>query len=90
MEITRINEILSDLDNLISRKDIKRIRQDKPENYGEEQYDHTELDKVEIFDISDNEYFLKVITTIDSYGEKERISSIQFVKPVKKEVIVYE
>ena len=90
MELTRINEILSDLDNITSRKDVKRIKQDKPGNYSEGQYDHTKLNKVEIFDINDNEYFLKVITTIDSYRDEERISSVQFVKLIKKEVIVYE
>lgn len=90
MNLDKINQLLSDIDNMSSNKSVKRISIDKPEGYGEEQYDGNELQKIEIFDIDEDNVFLKVVTSIDSYGERERITSIQFVKPVKKEVIVYD
>jgi hypothetical protein len=90
MELERINEILSKIDNIGSVKGIKRISHDEPEDYYEEKYQGGESSQVSIYDIGEESIFLKVVRNTDSYGDNERVTSIQFVKPVRKEVIVYE
>ncbi len=90
MEISRINEILSDIDSINSVKGLKLISSNKSENYGEESYEHEEREKVDLFDIGHDVLLLQVVSRVDSYGDNERVVSLKFVKPIQKEVIVYE
>lgn len=46
---------------------------------------------IKLYKISSiKDVLLKVVYTTDSYGDARRITSIQFVKPIKKEITTYE
>lgn len=88
MELTKINEILSDLINLKSRYVL--ISSDKSGNYHEEKSQGAVGMLIEIYNINEENVFLKVLTESDSYGYNERVTSVQFVSAKTKEVVVYE
>jgi hypothetical protein len=90
MELKRINEILSNLDNIKSVKGVKLISSDQPADYYNEKYEGGGSSKIEIFDIGETDVFLKTITNTDSYGYNERLTSIQFVQPITKTVVGYD
>lgn len=87
MDLKKINDLLSNLNN-ISKK-AKLISTDKSDNYNEEKDQGTEGVMVEIYDIGEENTFLKVVTNSDSYGDKEHISSISFVHSETKTITVY-
>lgn len=85
MKLAQINEILKDLDNLGTT-----ISTDQSDNYSEEKYPGTEGIKVDIYPTPEKDVFLKVVTACDSYGDNERVKSIQFVAAAEKLVTIFE
>ena len=45
--------------------------------------------KIEVYKLPFDGLFLKLDIKTDSYGDHERISGMEFVKPIKKEVTAY-
>jgi len=90
MKLEKINNILSNISNIGSSKGLTKISSDIPSDYYEEKYLDGSSNKVEIYDIGEESIFLKVVTQSDSYGDNEHIISIQFVKPIEKEIEIYE
>lgn len=90
MDYTKINSVLSDLRFWILEKKYPIINKEEDVDYGQRLSQGDTSEKVLVFDIKDDEYFLKVTVSCDSYGDGEGITSIAFVKPMKKEVVVYE
>lgn len=90
MDYTKINSVLSDLRLWILERNYPLVTKEVGVGYGQVLSQGEASEKVLVFDINDDEYLLKVTVSCDSYGDSEGITSITFVKPVKKEVVVYE
>lgn len=90
-----INTALSDISSLRysgSSGKFKRLSQTndgviQDTHYGS-QGDHNTIE--EVYDIGLGDFCLKLTLHSDSYGNDEFVIGIKIVKPVKKEVIVYE
>lgn len=90
MDYTKINSVLSDLRLWIMEDKYPIVTKEVSDDYGRVLNQGDTSEKVVVFDINDDEYLLKVTVSCDSYGDSDGITSIAFVKPVKKEVVVYE
>jgi len=87
MTIEKINDVLSNMQNLESK--FKLISQDVSDGYNYEKDQGSVGMKVEIFDIGESDTFLKVVSNTDSYGDNEAVVKLQFVKANVKTVIEY-
>lgn len=84
LELREINKILESLLN----KDLEEVSVELDDF--ERQIEQGRMGKkTEVFEFS-NELYIKMVTVSDSYGTINGIESIAFVKPVKKEVTIYE
>lgn len=90
MEIKQINEILKNVFNYPSSKGYTKVLDEKPSTYHEEKYQGTEDTRIEIWDLHQDNLLVKLDYTTDSYGDNERLTNIQFVKPITKSVTDYE
>lgn len=98
MELSKINELLSDLENVQSSK-LKYVKREKGyqgvsgNSYGNSgagvqgEYDeYSDIYKV----VDEGDLYMKVTKKTDSYGSGDAVTSVQFVKEAKKEVTVFE
>jgi hypothetical protein len=85
----QINEILSDLEGI--RRGNNRVEKivEKEIEYNYAQQGEEDL-VYEVYKTADPKTFVKLEIRTDSYGENERITSIQFVGKVSKTISVYE
>lgn len=97
MDYKQINEILSNISNPNSNNSLIFVeKQNKHMGVSDNSYYSDgvqgESDQyVKIFKLkSDNEIYVAFEYETDSYGDNERVTSIQFVKPANKTVINYE
>lgn len=87
MDVKRINEILKDL----NFRNLTEVEDRVPGDYWRERSQGGFATRVTVYDLKDGSgLFLRVERQTDSYGGSETITSIQFVKPVKKTVTVFE
>lgn len=86
-ELSQINAALKDLKQYTKWDVVPYLEEitDENERQGMPGTVKTKIFKTEIPDV-----FLKIITETDSYDENESIVSIQFTKPVVKQVTDYE
>ncbi len=88
MDYKELNEILSDLTSLrkgqkASVQVVKKIDEDEGEQ-GQSGLSY------EIYNTPIDGVYVKLKIETDSYGDDERVTGIQFVKPVKKEITDFE
>lgn len=89
MNYKQLNEILSNLD--YPQAGLTLVSTNESADYYNEKNQGDEGLKVEIFAVdADPEIFLKVVRATDSYGDNERVTSIQFVTKQSKTIDVYE
>lgn len=88
MNIKQLNEVFSDLDNI--GHNLIVMSEDESDDYHEEKSQGSEGLKVSIYKIPDTDIFLKVKRVTDSYGDGEKVSSIQFVAAQEKTILTYE
>lgn len=87
MDIKKINEVLSDLDEFRLDNTYTKVPTDEPKDY----YDEGEYStKTDIYKLNIEDWHLKVNTTRDSYGDDPTITSIKFVKPVIRQIQDFE
>lgn len=86
MNYTKLNNSLKDLTDIKLRK----ISSFKPEDYDNEKNDGQTSERIDIYDLEQDDLFLKVVITSDSYGDEKGITSIQFVKPIIKSITDYQ
>lgn len=92
MNVEKLNEVLSDLEgfrnsNVAVHTDVAN---EIDNSYGEGIQGEEGL-SFEVFETDGLDgYFVKLEIRTDSYGDNERISGVQFVKPKEKTVVVYE
>jgi len=100
MDLQKINTILANFENFRNdwaRKRLPDILQgtklvdskveksiDDEANRGDEGISY------EIYQLPFDDLYLKFEIRTDSYGDNERVTSMQFVTPKKKEITVYE
>lgn len=94
MEIKKINEILSHIGEMVydygsnPYKKVIDICDNKVDKYIGSRGEYNTITRV--FDLNSDNLFLKIELQTDSYGNNELISSIQFVKPIVKQVTDFE
>lgn len=82
-----INEILSNLSSIKSNKDFTRV----VNNYTTEgEYEGSYSEYINVYKYKDTDIFIKITTRTDSYGDNESVHSVQFVKPIVKQVTDFE
>lgn len=88
MDYKKVNDVLSNLDMyyLERRKDV--VASHKDEDYGRDLLQGDTAKAWVVIDVG-GEYFIKITSTSNSYGETS-VSSVQFVKGQEKKVTVYE
>ena len=69
MDYTKINSVLSDLRLWILEDKYPIINKEEDGNYGRTLSQGDTSERVYVFDINDDEYFLKVTVSCDSYGD---------------------
>lgn len=91
MQLSRINQFLSNLDNLERAKELSLISNDQSDDFYEEKNQGGEGKRVKIYAIQgETELFLKVVELSDSYGSNVRVGGIQFVSAQEKVVTIFE
>lgn len=84
MDYKLINEILKDLSNIAYDKNFKFVANE--ENNGNDMYS----ENITVYKYKDTDIFIKLTVRGDSYGENPYVHSVQFVKPVVKQVTDFE
>jgi len=77
MDYKKINEALRDISAIRNKKAVETVKTDE---------DTTD----EVYPSEIEDVFIKLTVTTDSYGDNEKITSIQFVSPVTKNITNYE
>lgn len=90
MDLEKINEILSDLSEYELKRKFKQVQNSESAGYYGEKNQGDEGEKTEVYDIGEENTFLKIVRTSDSYGSENGISLIRFCEAKTKEVQVYE
>ena len=90
MNYKKINEVLSDLSAYNLSKKYPKVETKQSDNYHEEKNQGEFGVKTEVFKLDFDDLFLKVTTHTDSYGDRETVAKVEFVKPVVKQITVYE
>ena len=83
MNLTKINEVLRDLNKLRNSGktvEVEVVKKIDGEEQGEEGLSY------EVYKLPEDNLYVKLKITTDSYGEDERISGLEFVQP--KEVTI--
>ena len=90
MSLKVINEALGDINNLRYCKKFAKVASETIDNLRgyERQGEYNEV--IEIYDLKVDNLFIKLTLRTDSYGEDEKIYSVQIVAPVVKTVTDYE
>lgn len=83
MDYKLINEILKDLSRIQYSNEFSVVT-DSSNIEG----DYEEF--IRVYRYKDTDIFIKITTSTDSYGYNEGIRSVQFVKPVVKQVTDFE
>ncbi len=86
MNYKLINEALKDLRNI----KLSKVSTFESEDFYEEKGQSEEGERIDIYDLKMDNLYLKVVTSSDSYGNENGVTSIQFVKPITKQVTDYE
>ncbi len=86
MDVVKLNKVLKDLKNI----ELKRVSTFESDNFDREKNQGEEGERIDIYDLGEDDLFLQVITSSNSYGDEEGVKSIQFVKPITKTVKGYE
>lgn len=89
MNYQKINEILGILDDKKPRY-MTLLSSNQSSDYYKEKNQGEEGLKVDIYDIDEQDIFLKVCYSSDSYGCGEKITAISFVTKQTKEITIYE
>lgn len=87
MDISQINEVLSNLSEYNLEKKFTKVLSEQPNDYYSEGEEST---KVDVYKLGVEDWHLKVNVTRDSYGDNPTITSIKFVKPTIKTIETYE
>lgn len=91
MELSKINEILSDLYQYTLQKKFTLVESNEPRNYWSEKNQGENSIKTEIYEVDKKtKTFLKISRTTDSYGSNESVVSISFVTPKEVKVTAFE
>ena len=86
MNYKKLNEIFKNINNIT----LTNVSSSQSENFYREKDQGEEGEQIDIYDLGFDSMFLKVITTSDSYGGELGVTSIQFVKPIVKQVTDFE
>lgn len=88
MDYKQLNKFLADIESIRSgtpeAKEVKKEIEDPDGEQGEEGV------SFEVYKTSFDGMYVKLTIKTDSYGDNERITGIQFVKPTTKTVSVFE
>lgn len=94
MELKEINKILSDIESLIdgNRKlPYEKVVDTRDGDCANSDGIHGKYDTItKVYDLGQENLFLKIVAKTDSYGYNEHLTSIQFVKPVIKQITDFE
>lgn len=91
MNLQRVNEIIAAfLESAPLPKGLKLISSDVSSDYNEEKDQGEEGLKVEIWDVGEATFFLKVRYATNSYGYDEHIKEIKFVTATEQTEITYD
>lgn len=91
MSLEKINEALSDIDNLrYGHKNFKKVSSSTIDNLrgDERQGEYDEI--IEVYSLGVDDLHIKLVLRTDSYGSNEAVHSVQVVKPVIKQVTDFE
>ena len=81
-----LNSILENLD--FSK--FQKVDYFEPDTYHSEKYQGVTSKRWDVYDLGQDNLFLKVTYEIDSYGAREEIVGLKFVESTTKTVTVYE
>lgn len=90
MDYKKLNEALIDLSEYTLKKKYEQVLVKTPDDYLQEKNQSDYSTKTEIYKLDFDDLYLKVTRVTDSYGDNERLSSIQLVKPVIKQVTDFQ
>jgi hypothetical protein len=90
MKVEQINEILTDLSEWNLSKKFNKVASSEDPDYHRERDQGETSERVDIYKVGIEDWHLKVITESDSYGEDQGIVSVQFVKPIVKQITDFE
>lgn len=90
MDYKKLNEALIDLSEYTLKRKYEQVLVKTPDDYFQEKNQSDTSLKTEIYKLDFDDLYLKVSRVTDSYGDNERLSSIQLVKPVIKQVTDFE
>jgi hypothetical protein len=92
MNLSKLNAILGDLNNIDPKlvEFIKKEEINTPISEEDEGIQGEENTSSKVYKVKGENVFIKVLYYTDSYGYGEYARGIQFVQPIKKEVIDYE
>ena len=86
MDYKKLNEVFKNLRNI----KLEKVSTNQSDNFYQEKHQGEEGERIDIYELGFDDLFLKVVTVSDSYGNNELIDSIQFVKPILKQVKDFE
>jgi len=86
MNYKKLNEIFKNLNNIT----LKKVSSNQSKNFYEQKDQGEEGEQIDIYNLGFDDMFLKVITASDSYGTELGVTSLQFVKPIIKQVTDFE
>ena len=86
MNYKQLNEVFKSLRNI----KLKKVSTNQSDNFYSEKNQGDEGVRIDVYELGFDVLYLKVTTISDSYGDNESIDSIQFVKPIVKQVTDFE
>jgi len=86
MNYKQLNEVFKQLRNI----KLKKVSTNQSTDFYEEKTQGDEGERVDVYELGFDDLYLKITTVSDSYGNNESIDSIQFVKPIVKQVTDFE
>ncbi len=86
MNYKKLNEVFKNLRNI----KLKKVSTTQSDNFYEEKNQGEEGERIDVYELGFDDLFIKITTVSDSYGNNESIDSIQFVKPIVKQVTDFE
>ena len=87
MSYKKINEALSDINQLRSGRQFTKVSENE-HTEGEYEGGYTEI--AEIYALGEDNLHIKLILRTDSYGDNQSVHSVQIVKPIVKQVTDFE
>lgn len=90
ISIELVNSILADLSEYTLSKKFSKVAEEIPSNYWDEKYQGDNSTRNLIYRLNEGDLHLKVTFESDSYGERETLTSLKFVKPIIKQITDFE